>query len=104
MRKEFDHLPDGTLLVGSTSSSCNNCSRNVLPDSEVHDIVAGYGGGEPGCGIRFTHVTNEYVGQAEVVREMRPDLELIKDLGLEFNPETKVLDITYLNDNSSPQS
>lgn len=73
-------LPPGTLIVGRSSSSCNNCGQGVCHWEIVlkHDECCGYGEQPPGCGIQFTHVFSSYFGNAQqVVREGRPDLEFI---------------------------
>lgn len=69
-----------TIWVGSWSSKCGNCGKQVLPHEKNHEKVSGYGPEEPGCGTRFTHITSEYVGVPgidKIVAEMRPDLTLI---------------------------
>lgn len=76
IRPEF---PPGTIVVASSSSSCAECGRPVLPHAERHEDVSGYtpqkGGG---CGVVFTHITTDYVGEAQRrTAEMRPDLIFI---------------------------
>lgn len=77
-------LPESTLIIGRFSSECNNCGRQVLPDSETHEEISGWGGPAPGCGVRFTHVTTEYVGTGidEASMAMRPDLTWIPITGV----------------------
>lgn len=71
-------LPASTLIIGGWSSSCANCGKEVLPSHETHDVTSGYSGGDPACGIRFTHVYAEYGPMHEAAaRGMRPDLEFI---------------------------
>lgn len=81
---KYSGLPDATLLIGSWSSSCNNCGSQVLPDHETHDEISGYGpAGRPGCGIRFTHIASEYGPIFDKVsKSMRPDLEWLDLRGL----------------------
>jgi len=93
MGRTLEHLPKATIIVGGWSSSCNNCGKEVLPDSETHEKESGYSGGGPGCGIRFTHITNEYQGHHKIAHEMRPDLELIVDLGWAYDPVTQKMDV-----------
>lgn len=95
MGRSLSHLPKGTIIVGGWSSSCNNCGKDVLPDSKTHDKIAGYGGGDPGCGVEFTHITNEYHGHSKIAGDMRSDLELIPDMGWEYNPATQKMDVVY---------
>lgn len=72
------------LEIDSWSSRCGSCGKQVLPDEETHAQVSGYGPKEPGCGVRFTHITPSvhYPGIEKVVSAMRPDLIFI---GTEFN-------------------
>jgi hypothetical protein len=77
------HLPAGTILVGSFSSHCNNCGKDTSPHEKTHAKVIGYVPGE-GCGVEFTHVASEYMGQEETVKAMRPDLEYVDYLPRPF--------------------
>lgn len=73
-------LPAETLLIGRPSSKCNACGLNAMPSEETHIELGGYyPKHRKGCGTIWTHVTSEYVGDyaAQVVREMRPDLEFV---------------------------
>lgn len=73
-------LPEGTILVDRWYSSCNNCGRQVLPESKTHEDVSGYSrdGEGQGCGVLFTHISDEYYGaNEEIIRSMRPDLEYV---------------------------
>lgn len=79
-KKKFPNLPDATIIIGRSTSACNNCGRAVLASEKKHDVVSGYVEPEsPGCGIEFTHVTTDYIGSTvtRVVKELRPDLEFI---------------------------
>lgn len=49
-----------TLMVGTWSSECGYCGQDVLPDEKTHHTVAGYGGGEAGCGVEFKYICGLY--------------------------------------------
>lgn len=74
-------LPEATILVGGFSSRCNACGKDVSPEATTHDVLLGYGpqNGEPGCGIKFTHIYSVYMhgGAEQRVAAMRPDLIFI---------------------------
>lgn len=69
------------LIINLSSSKCATCGKEAFPDTVTHDKVAGYGGGQPGCGCKWTHVTTDYVdssGRVEAAtRAKRPDLVYI---------------------------
>jgi hypothetical protein len=77
----YEDLPAGTILVGSSSSRCNNCGAETLVSGvEKHIDVSGYKATKnAGCGIKFTHIFSTYTGEAaaRACKEMRPDLEFI---------------------------
>jgi hypothetical protein len=70
------------LIVSRSYSECGACGNETLPGKKRHDRVSGYGGGEPGCGARFTAITadasriDDY-HRAELAR-MRPDLPIVE--------------------------
>lgn len=70
-------LPSATLVIGRSSSQCNNCGNGADPHAKSHDELMGYGIRGPGCGITWTHVATMYVGMDDVVAKLRPDLILI---------------------------
>lgn len=62
------------LFIDLSRSSCGACGEETLPDGATHAQVAGYGGGGPGCGATWTHLSTHYRGTDSEVRSMRPDL------------------------------
>ena len=74
----YENVPASTFILGGWSSSCNNCGKQTVNNVE-HDVISGYGGGEPGCGIVFTHIICEYgpVHHAHA-RKYAAHLELIQ--------------------------
>lgn len=74
-----------TLVVSRSYSSCAACRQQTLPSATIHDIISGWGGGDPGCGARFTAITSDY-GSADgmdaymraILAEMRPDLPIVE--------------------------
>lgn len=87
---KYSFVPHNTLLVGSSSTECNNCGKGANPHDKTHDLQYFYGpesGKLPGCGIEWKFITPTYMGEVanRAVREMRPDLQFI---GLDL-PATK---------------
>lgn len=74
--------PTATLIVARSYSKCSACGHETLPSEKRHARVSGFGGGQPGCGARFTAITadasrlDDY-HRAELAR-MRPDLPLVE--------------------------
>lgn len=68
-----------TLIVSRSYSTCGTCRRQTLPDAETHDTVSGYGGGQPGCGARFTAVTSDQADEysKRQCTALRPDLPVV---------------------------
>lgn len=73
-RRRDPHVPTQALTILQGG-------KEAFPDTVTHDKVAGYGGGQPGCGCKWTHVTTDYVdssGRVEAAtRAKRPDLVYI---------------------------
>lgn len=66
-----------TLQIGGWSSRCGECKKGCDPYEETHETVLSYSPtDEKGCGVRWTHVSSDYVGEAaeNAVKIMRPDL------------------------------
>jgi hypothetical protein len=78
-----------TLLVNPSDSRCGTCGRPALPREATHKTAPGYGGPEPGCGARWTHLSSDYGGGDglhEAARALRPDLTWVSPLAAEPSP------------------
>lgn len=65
-----------TLFIETWYSVCGNCGEQTLPEPETHEKISGYGGGKPGCGIRWKYVSTHYAQiDKSIVTNIRPDLE-----------------------------
>lgn len=66
------------LEVSGFSSRCGTCGQSADPHEETHGTMLGYGAtnGQPGCGVRWTHIASYYAypGMADRLKAMRPDL------------------------------
>lgn len=67
-----------TLLVSNWESRCGNCLKPAVPTELSHKTRIGYVVADhgKGCGVIWKYITSEY-GRDDVVRQMRPDLEVI---------------------------
>lgn len=69
------------LVVNRNESYCGNCGYGCDPTEESHDTVIGYYAYDAlkpkPCGMKYTHVSTDYVGMEESVGKFRPDLILI---------------------------
>ena len=76
---EVDETPmSGAVLIVSPSyTECSACHRQVLPDSETHAKISGYGPERPGCGALFVGITTGYDINPQILRNMRPDLPVV---------------------------
>ncbi len=70
------------LHIGGSSSRCGACGDPCDPGSLTHDVILGWGdrNGSPGCGVRWTHVSFDYIDHALKLNRMRSDLPLVDDL------------------------
>jgi hypothetical protein len=67
-----------TLIVSDWYSNCSACGQQVLPESQSHDTISGYGPSRPGCGARFTAIATHYRDiTPEILHDMRPDLPIL---------------------------
>lgn len=76
------YLPEDTLVVDRSHSTCNACGRGASPYEAAHLSVLSWSDEErakPGCGIAWTKVASNYVGlnMKDRCAEMRPDLEWV---------------------------
>lgn len=88
---KYENVPEGTLIIGRFSSTCNSCGRGAATEQSVHDTIYEYSSQSDdcaGCGVIFTHVATDYAGEkiAKAIQEMRPDLEYVR-LFPEYQPK-----------------
>lgn len=75
-----DTIPDATLVIDRSSSTCANCGKGANPSQETHEDIADWtpvpGGG---CKIRWTHLSSNYAGRQQKIAcvDMRPDLKWV---------------------------
>lgn len=67
------------LWIGRYDTQCGNCRGSVDYRATHCREVFGH---HPrrGCGARFTHVAATYLGMAEEVHSMRPDLKVLRSV------------------------
>lgn len=72
---------NATLFIDHWASKCGECGKGADPYEKKHKTaLPGFnrqGTHGKGCGVRWTHVSSNYIGMDERIAEMRPDLILI---------------------------
>jgi hypothetical protein len=71
---------ENALVINLSSSRCGACGLAANLHEKTHVSVPGYGPEElrgEGCGVEWTHVTSDYVGDGvkHASMSLRPDLE-----------------------------
>jgi hypothetical protein len=78
-------MTEAILVVGSSSTSCSACHRQVLPESKTHAKISGYGPEHPGCGALFVGISTGYPDvNPQILRNMRPDLPVVDFKEIEY--------------------
>lgn len=65
------------LYIDRSSTECGVCRHSADPRETSHLTRLGLGADRRGCGVRWTHVSSNYVGMDDTVKEMRPDLPFL---------------------------
>lgn len=64
------------LVIGRDSSRCGKCSENAIPEEIFHHTAPTHDAVLKGCGVQWTHMTSNYVGDGIplLCKRLRPDL------------------------------
>lgn len=77
---KYENFPDATVVISHWHATCNNCGRRCDYHEKTHKTNLGWSDKEregEGCGIEFTHVAPEYMGEETETQGCRPDLVLV---------------------------
>lgn len=58
------------IVINRSDSRCEGCGKSASMYEEGHYIILGYvDNGQPGCGMKWTGVTSDYIMMAEQLAE-----------------------------------
>lgn len=49
------------IIINRSESRCGNCGKGAFMEETGHNTIAGYNGGQPGCGAIWDSVSSDYL-------------------------------------------
>jgi len=81
-----------TLLLGSSLTACSRCWQPADPSERTHTTVLARNRARPaGCGARFDSISGDGAAPARILRQIRPDLEVLDALDAELALDGEVV-------------